>query len=154
MSPRAVGSAVRREAPLLHADQDVGSALRAILESELPALPVIGADERLRGIFGEREFISALFPGYLHQLGTAAFVPHTLDRVLEQRAACAGDPVSAYMTTEHVEVGGDFSDVHVAELFLHHRVLILPIVEGGRVTGVITRSAFFRAVAQRFAELT
>ena len=38
----------------------------------------------------------------------------------------------------------------VAEIFLHHRVLIVPVTEAGRVTGVITRSDFFRSVAERF----
>jgi CBS domain-containing protein len=56
------------------------------------------------------------------------------------------------MLTEHVEVGGDFSDVEVAETFLHHRVLVLPVLEGGRVTGVITRSDFFRRLGEAFLE--
>jgi CBS domain-containing protein len=40
----------------------------------------------------------------------------------------------------------------VAETFLHHRVLIIPITDDGRVTGVITRSDFFRALGERFLE--
>jgi CBS domain-containing protein len=44
----------------------------------------------------------------------------------------------------------DFSDAQVAEIFPHHRVLILPVIDdGGRVSGVITRSDFFRAIARR-----
>ena len=34
------------------------------------------------------------------------------------------------MNTEHVEVGTDFSDLQLVEIFLHHRVLIVPVVEG------------------------
>jgi CBS domain-containing protein len=102
------------------------------------------------GIFGEREFFTALFPGYLAQLNYAGFVPRSLEPALEKRAACRNDPVRKYMNTEHVEVGTDFSDAQVAETFLHHRVLIVPVVDDGRVTGVITRSDFFRAVAERF----
>ena len=44
------------------------------------------------------------------------------------------------MNTEHVDVGPDHSDTQVAEIFLHHRVLIVPVVDHGRVTGVITRA--------------
>lgn len=36
------------------------------------------------------------------------------------------------MNTEHVEVGADFSDTQVAEIFLHHRVLVVPVVTDGR----------------------
>ena len=56
------------------------------------------------------------------------------------------------MNTEHVHVDRDFSDLAVAEIFLHHRVLIVPVTENGRVLGVITRADFFRSVAQRFLE--
>ena len=38
----------------------------------------------------------------------------------------------------------------MAEIFLHHRVLIVPVTDGGRVVGVITRGDFFRSVAERF----
>jgi predicted transcriptional regulator len=58
------------------------------------------------------------------------------------------------MTTDHVEVGPDHSDAQLAETFLHHRVLIVPIVEDGRVNGIVTRTGFFRALAQRFRELS
>jgi CBS domain-containing protein len=54
------------------------------------------------------------------------------------------------MNTEHVDVGTDFSDAQVAETFLHHRVLILPVLENKQVVGVITRADFFRALAERF----
>jgi CBS domain-containing protein len=56
------------------------------------------------------------------------------------------------MNTEHVDVGPDFSDAQVAEIFLHHRVLLVPVVENRRVLGVITRSDFFRALAERVLE--
>jgi CBS domain-containing protein len=53
------------------------------------------------------------------------------------------------MNTEHVDVGPDFSDAQVAEIFLHHRVLLVPVVEDRHVIGVITRSDFFKALAER-----
>ena len=55
------------------------------------------------------------------------------------------------MNTEHVDVGPGFSDVQIAEIFLHHRVPVVPVVAGGRVQGLITRSDFFRALAERLA---
>ena len=56
------------------------------------------------------------------------------------------------MNRDHVDVGPDYSDTQVAEIFLHHRVLIVPVIDAGRVAGIITRSDFFRAIAQRFLE--
>jgi CBS domain-containing protein len=150
MSPRSVSDPLLREAPVLDAGEPVGEAVRRLLDSGLPALPVAGAGGRLCGLFGEREFLEALFPGYLKELKYAGFVPRSLEDALEKRSGCRHDPVRTYMNTEHVDVDADFSDAQVAEIFLHHRVLLVPVTEGGRVVGVITRSDFFRALAERF----
>ncbi len=149
MSPQRIASTVRREVPLLREDACLRDALGQIIDADVAALPVIDATGKLRGIFGEREFIGALFPGYLTTLGYAGFIPRSLDEALEKRATCASEPVSAHMNTDHIDVGEDFSDTQLAEIFLHHRVLIVPIVDKGRVTGIITREDFTRALAQR-----
>jgi CBS domain-containing protein len=151
MSPRELSESVVREASLLTAEEPTGDAVRKVIDSGLPALPVVDGG-KLVGIFGEREFITALFPGYLKELNYAGFVPHSLDRALEKRQSCRAEPVSQHMNTEHVEVEGDYSDAQLAENFLHHRVLIVPVVTEGRVTGVITRADFFRVLAERFLE--
>jgi CBS domain-containing protein len=152
MSPRTVTDQLLRDAPVIRASDPVGDAARAVLDSDLPALPVVGDDDRFVGIFGEREFLGAVFPGYLKELKYAGFVKRSLEAALEKRRECRTDPVSAYMNTEHIDVGGEFSDAEVAEIFLHHRVLLVPVVDDGRVVGVITRSDFFRWVAERFLE--
>ncbi len=154
MSPQRIASNVRREVPLLRDDERLREAVSEIIEAGVPALPVVDAEGKLVGIFGEREFIGALFPGYLKQLGYAGFVPRSLDTALEKRAVCAGEAVGEYMNTDHIDVGEDFSDIELAEIFLHHRVLIVPIVDDGRVTGIVTRADFFRGLAERWNELS
>jgi CBS domain-containing protein len=121
-----------------------------VLESGLPALPVVNRDDRLVGIFGEREFLGAVFPGYLKELKYAGFVKRTLEDALEKRRECRSEQVGRYMNTDHIDVGVDYSDAQVAEIFLHHRVLLVPVADDGVVVGVITRSDFFRSVAERF----
>jgi len=143
---------VLRDAPQLRTDDSVEHAIRRLLEADLPALPVVDADERLAGVFGEREFFGAAFPGYLKELKYAGFVRHSLEDALAKRDDCRREPISRHMNTEHVDVSSDFSDLQVAEIFLHHRVLIVPVTEDGRVLGVITRSEFFRSVAARFLD--
>jgi CBS domain-containing protein len=149
MSPRRIGELLRRETPVLPADQTLGWGLRQLLKSDLPALPVVDADERYIGIFGEREFIAALFPAYLGNLSSAAFLPAALERAIDKRHDCLAETVGEHANTEHVEVPPTFSDLQIAETFLHHRVLIVPVVDDGTVLGVITRNAFVRVLAER-----
>jgi CBS domain-containing protein len=137
---------------VLHVDDTLEAAVRGLVDADLPALPVVDGRERFKGVFGEREFMTALFPGYLGQLKGAAFLRHSLDEALEKRDACRVELVGQHMTTEHVEVSSDHSDLQVAEIFLHHRVLIVPVVDDGRVVDVLSRHGFFRALAERFLQ--
>jgi CBS domain-containing protein len=152
MSPRQVSGPLLRDAPVLRDTDTVVEATRALLASDLPALPVVDARDALVGIFGEREFLGAIFPAYLKELKHAGFVRRSLDEALEKREECRSEPIGRHMNTDHVNVDRNFSDLSVAEIFLHHRVLLVPVTDGGRVVGVITREDFFRSVAERFLE--
>ncbi len=150
MSPDTLRRALVREVPTLRSEQEVGDAVLEIVGSGLPALPVVDDAGRLYGVFGERELIGALFPGYFQQLRSARFVPHSIDEVIEQRLECRRDPVGRYANVEPIAAGTDWSDAQLAETFLHHRALIVPILdEDDRVRGVVTRSDFFKALAER-----
>ena len=150
MSPRAIGDSTFTEVDPLRTDDSVGTAVARLLEIEIPALPVVDEQERFAGIFGEREFMTALFPGYVGQLKGAAFLRKSLDAALEKRETCRNERIEQHLNRDHVEVDTDYSDIQIAEIFLHHRVLIVPVIEDGRVRGVITRRAFFRTLAERF----
>lgn len=153
MSPDTLTRALVREVPTLRTDQPIGEAVRMIVDAGAPALPLADEDGRFAGIFGEREFIAALFPGYFDELRSASFVPHSVDDVIDRRLECRHEPVSAFANRERIAAGPDPSDAQLAETFLHHRVLIVPLVDADdRVRGVVTRSDFFRALAERLAE--
>lgn len=151
MSPRTLTDDLLLEVPLLRADEDLHDAVETIVEARVPALPVVDEQGKLVGIFGEREFITAAFPGYLGELKYAAFVSKTAEEQLELRK-CMREPVSKYMNTEHIDVDSDWSDSQIAETFLHHRVLIIPVADKGDVKGIVTRWDFFKAVAERLNE--
>jgi CBS domain-containing protein len=152
MSPRRVVALVRRDVPVLAHDTTVDTAVRALLDSDLPALPVADARGRYAGIFGEREFIGALFPRYVQSLGYAGFVPQSMEAVLDKRRGALLEPVMTYVNSEHVDVSEDVSDIALAETFLHHRVLVIPITQDGHVRGLVTRADFFTQLAGRLLD--
>jgi CBS domain-containing protein len=141
-----------RDVPVLSASDRVRRGVEQLLETGEVALPVVDDRRRYAGVFGEREFMGALFPGYLKEISFAGFVPKAIEEVFEKRKECAGESIGDHMLTEHVDVGPDFSDLQVAETFLHHRVLIAPVVDDGRVLGIITRTDFFRLLGRHFLE--
>ncbi len=151
--PDSIVKQTLREIQPLDADELIGPAARRVIDAGLPALPAVDADGRFVGIFGEREFMAALFPGYVGELGSAAMVSRSVDETIERRSRCSEEPIRRYLTTDRVLVEDDFSDTQLAELFLHHRVLIVPIATSGRVHALVTRHAFFCALVERFGEI-
>ena len=153
MSGQSVGAPLLREVPVLSGNDTVRTAVRALLDAGVTALPVADDDGRFAGIFGEREFVTAIFPGYLRELHGAHFIRRSLDDELLRRRGCLDEPVARHTFTEHVDVGADFSDAELAEIYLHHRVSVIPVLnEDRRVMGIITRRDFFRALAERALE--
>jgi len=151
--PESIVNETLQEIEPLHADDLIGPAARRVIDAGLPALPAVEQDGRFAGIFGEREFMAALFPGYVGELASAAMVSRSVDETIERRSDCAAQPIRRWLTTDHVLVEDDYSDTQLAELFLHHRVLIVPIATGGRVHALVTRRDFFCALAGRFGTI-
>jgi CBS domain-containing protein len=141
-----------REIEPLDADEPVGTAARKVVESGLPGLPAVEGDGTFAGIFGEREFMAALFPGYVGELASSAMISRSIDETIERRLDCRSEPIRKHLTTDHVAVDDDYSDTRLAELFLHHRVLVIPIATGGRIHGVVTRGDFFEALVARLED--
>jgi CBS domain-containing protein len=151
--PDSIVKQTIREIDPLGADELIGPAARRLIELELPALPAVEADGRFAGIFGEREFMAALFPGYMGDLRSAAMVSRSVDETIERRGNCSIEPIRRYLTTDHVTVDDEYSDTQLAELFLHHRVLIVPVATAGKVHAIVTRADFFAALAGRFGAI-
>jgi CBS domain-containing protein len=150
--PDAITKSVIREIEPLWLDEPVGPAARRVIEADLPALPVVDGDGRFKGIFGEREFMNALFPGYVGELSSARMVSRDIDAAIERRESCREEPVSKYMTTDDVVAEDDYSDTRIAETFIHHRVLVVPIATKGKVHAVVTRNDFFKVLAEKLGE--
>lgn len=151
--PDSIVNQTIREIEPLRADELVGPAARRVIELGLPALPAVEEDGRFAGIFGEREFMAAVFPGYVGELASAAMVSRSVDEAIERRSACGREPIRRFLTADHVVVEDEYSDTQLAELFLHHRVLIIPIATRGKVHALVTRHDFFRALVERFGDL-
>jgi CBS domain-containing protein len=149
--PDSIVKATLKEIEPLSADEPVGAAARKVIEADLPGLPAVDENGKFAGIFGEREFMAALFPAYVGELAWTAMISRTIDETIERREACWSEPIRRYLTTDHVVVEDEYSDTQLAELFLHHRVLIIPIATKGRVHAVVTRNDFFRALVAKLA---
>lgn len=151
--PDSIVKSTLREIEPLDADELIGSAARRVIEAGLPALPAVERDGSFAGVFGEREFMAALFPGYVGELASAAMVSRSVDETIERRSHCAAESIRRWLTTDYVVLEDTYSDTQLAETFLHHRVLVVPIATAGKVHAVVTRGDFFAGLVDRFGSV-
>jgi len=97
-------------------DRTVADAVVLLAERRIGAVPVL-ENGKVTGVFSERDVI----------------------RCLQERGAAAlGDPVSAVMTAPAVTVGRDDSVLGALSLMTRRRIRHLPVVEDGRVIGIVS----------------
>ena len=126
---RTVRQLLEAKAPEIHAigpDAPVIDAIRLMAEKRIGAVLVMDG-ARLAGILSERDYARKI--------------------VLQGRSS-ADTPVSAIMTAEVVVVGlGDSAD-HCMQLVTDQRIRHLPVVDGGRVIGVVSIGDLVKAVIE------
>jgi CBS domain-containing protein len=111
-----------------------GAALKEVasllVERRINAVPVVDAGDRLIGIVSEADLLS-LETGQVAAAGGAP--PHSAGEVMRQ---------SVYTLT------GDTDATAAARLMLRHRLKSVPVVDGDRVVGMVTRRDLLRLVAR------
>ncbi len=133
-------------AAVLKPDDTVRFALETMVRSRVPALPVVESDGRYLGMLPRSRLIALAMPRVLshedesHPLShllQVGFIQDTLVDLQGRLDAVANDPVSAHLDTE-VPVLEAETPLMNAMLFLYRQRNILPVVENGRLLGVVS----------------
>lgn len=139
-------SYIRGDVKPLKMGNSVLDAARRLSDEGLTDLPVVDMSGIVRGIFGEKEVIGSFFPAYLEELSDTTFVATDFEDIAEDARKVMDEPVERFMRTEFATLPEDFSAIHCAELFLHRRQGVIPLVKDGRPIGLIRRSDLGRIV--------
>jgi CBS domain-containing protein len=98
-------------------------------------LPVVELGDLVVGILSQRDLFRAAVSSLLQF------------RYAEQRAWLARIPVQAVMSGSVVAIGPDAPIRRAVDLMLEHRVGCLPVVENGRLVGLLSESDCMRHLA-------
>ena len=134
-------------------DDDVETVVHLLREHELPGVPVVNEGGRCIGIVTEADLVIAdeqgdlHIPHYIELFGGVVFL-EPLRRFEERLKKAVGSSVRDIMTADPITVGPDAS-VHEAGRIIasrgHNR---LPVVEHGRLVGVVTRVDVLEALTR------
>jgi CBS domain-containing protein len=136
-----VGDVMETDWPTLGPESTVEEAIKLFAEERVSGAPVV-EDGRLVGIITEGDLIfqdaDVKAPGFLDILGGIVPLGDT-DEYRREALKSAGVTVGEVMTDEPVTTTSEATLAETATIMAERRKKILPVIEGGRLVGVITR---------------
>lgn len=124
----------------------VADAAKLMLESHISGMPVVTADGRLVGIVTEGDFLRR------SELGTTRKRPRWLQflispgRDAEEYVQSHGRRVEEVMSPEPATISAEASLEELVELMITRKIKRAPVVENGKLVGIVARSDLMRAM--------
>jgi CBS domain-containing protein len=126
---------------------------QAMLTHGISGVPVVDADDTVVGVVSESDFL-------LKERGRDAVRPSPLvwlvgeaSRVRHERAAIDATTAKSAMSSPAVTIAGSATVAEAAGRMVDAGVNRLPVVEDGRLVGIVTRSDLLRPYLRSDAEL-
>jgi CBS domain-containing protein len=121
------------------ADTRVKRAAALLATGGYTALPVVDENERLVGIVSEADVVRGRFPRDPRSRITATHEPGTPTAAAMVGEVMSTDVLSVHTTTDVVDL---------VAVMLEHGVRSIPVVDGARAVGIVTRRDLVRAFAR------
>jgi CBS domain-containing protein len=150
-STTPIREVMTREVATLRPDQPITEAADALAAGGYGAMPVVDADGRFVGLLRDEDLIASEarvhVPTYLMLLGTSVPVPGTMRRFEHEIHKIAGSTVAEVMD-DPLTVSSDATLEDVATLMHEREITHVPVVDDGRVVGIVARSDIVRFIAR------
>jgi CBS domain-containing protein len=155
--PLTVRDIMETDVPLVTVVDSVERVLRVLRDHELPGVPVVNEGGRCVGIITEADLVLSgededlHLPHYFQLLGGVVFLEsmsHFNERVRKAFASTAED----MMTPDPVTIEPSATVRQAARVIAHEKHNRLPVVEHGRLVGVVTRVDVLDALASDVGE--
>src|SRR5581483_7770496 len=130
-------------------DDQVLKAARLMLQNHISGLPVLNAHGSLVGMVTEGDFLRR------GELDTERRRPRWLEflvgpgKLAQEYVHASGRKVEEIMTRTPYTVSGTDSLETVVTLMERHHIKRLPVIQGGRVVGIISRANLMHEMAHR-----
>lgn len=152
MKTLTVSDAMTTDPVTVTPETPVTDVARVMIDRGIGGVPVVDESGDLLGIVTESDLVvqdsDVKFPSFVHFLDGYVFVPGSLHRFEEKFrkavAATAGD-----LMTEDVETVGPGDPVEdVATLMTKNKLKRFPVIEGGRLVGIITMADIVKLISK------
>jgi CBS domain-containing protein len=135
-------------------DTTVRDLAALLAEHRISGMPVVDKDGQVVGMVSEADVIMQdadfHFPYYIQFLESVIYL-QSLSRFEERYRKAFGTKVSDVMSKRVISIAPDGSIHAAATLMSDHKVNRLPVVQEGRLVGIVTRGDIVRAIAEQKA---
>jgi CBS domain-containing protein len=144
---------MERDPVTVSPEDGVEDVIRLLREHELPGVPVVNEGGRCVGIVTEADLVLSEeeadlhLPHYVDLMGAVVFL-EPLKRFEDRLRKAFASRVKDMMTPDPVTIAPDASVKEAARLIAERRHNRLPVVEHGRLVGVVTRLDVLEALAR------
>ncbi|MCE5254129.1 MAG: CBS domain-containing protein [Actinomycetia bacterium] len=132
-------------------DTTVRELADLLAQKKISGVPVVDTGQRVVGMVTEADVIlqdaDLHFPYYIPLLDSIIYV-QSVNKFEQRLKKMFGTKVADIMTREVVTVSPDASVHDAATLMADRKVNRLPVVEGQRLVGIVTRGDIVRAIAE------
>lgn len=115
-------------------DTSIVSAMKLLLEKKISGLPVVDDDNKLLGILTEKDMLDILF-----------------DEAVQKKDVIKERKASDYMNTDVKSVASTDSVISVCEAFIREAVRRFPVVDEGRLVGIVARRDIIRLILDKIS---
>lgn len=132
------------DVPVVYPEDSIETVVHTMRDNELPGIPVINEGGRCVGIITEEDLIMGgeeadlHLPHYIELFGGIVFLEST-KKFHERLRKAIGAIASDVMTEDPVTIHPDATVAQAAREIARHKHNRLPVVEHGRLVGVVTR---------------
>ncbi len=125
---------------------------KVLHDHRISGVPIVNDDGLMVGTVSEKDLFRIMFPFYKsyyeHPESYTDFEARE-QKIDEIRA----HPVSSFMTREVIVVEPDAPIMRAGALMLAHHIHRMPVVEDGKVVGIVTRENIYREILKHHLDL-
>lgn len=128
------------------------SAARVLVRNDFSGAPVVDSDGNLIGIISEKDLFKAIFPNY-----SDYYTEPEAQMDYEEREKVVQDarlrPIEEFMSKKIWTVNEEDPILKAAALMLARGVFRLPVVEGKKLKGIVTRENIYKNIFRKHLAL-
>ena len=153
LASAGLAAVMQPEPYTLAADARVRDAVRELVSRKTGGIPLVDGDGRLAGFVSDGDIMRYLADRQPVVTNAYALIEAANDRTLDERLReLMGLPVSDIATAKVVTLDVRATLKDACQLLAQHRIKKVPVVDGGRVVGVVNRSDVMRYAMESYLE--